>query len=73
MAWFEIVLDFMKEAPKEEYSAPEIVDTLFPDLKRYNRSMTINHVNRALNHGLKWGFFEKLEIRNNRRYWRLAQ
>lgn len=72
MAYFELVLEYMKENPGE-YSAPDIVDTLFPDLTRYNRIMMINKVNHALNIGRKFGYFEKLELIENRRYWRLAQ
>lgn len=73
MRWMEFVIDHMKKAPEEEYSAPEIVDTLFPDLSSYNRTMAINKVNHALNQGRKFGFFVKLDMRENRRYWRLVQ
>lgn len=72
MSWFELVKSFLEESPDKEYSAPDIVDTLFPDLSIYQRTMTINKVNQALNTGLKFGFFERLEIRDRKRYWRLA-
>lgn len=73
MAWFEIVKEFLERFPGVEFSAPDIVDTLYPNLSNYNRTMTINKVNQALNTGLKFGFFEKLELRDRRRYWRISE
>lgn len=72
MSWLEIVREFLEKAPKEEYSAPEIVDTMFPELSSYRRTFVINKVTQALNQGCRWGYFEKLGIKDHRRYWRLA-
>lgn len=71
MSWFDIVKEYMERAPEDVYTAPDIVDSLFPDLSSYNRTLIVNKVNHALNIGRKFGFFVKLDIKDGKRCWRL--
>ena len=71
MSYFDIVKEYMEKAPEDVYTAPDIVDTLYPGLSPYNRTMIVNKVNHALNIGKKFGFFEKLGIEDGKMRWRL--